>query len=87
MCVRVCVPAVACLLSACHFVGNAMPSVTHMDSQGNTALHYCCQGKGSGMLAQVTPLPHPPPLTIIPPPLPPLTCKVSRRFCSSAGVP
>ena len=35
-------------------VGNAMPSVTHMDAQGNTVLHYCCQGKGSGMLAQVT---------------------------------
>jgi len=33
--------------------GNAMPSVTHMDANGNTALHYCCQGKGSGMLAQV----------------------------------
>ena len=31
-----------------------MPSVTHLDAQGNTALHYCCQGKGSGMLAQAS---------------------------------
>ena len=36
-------------------IGNAMPSVKHIDALGNTALHYCCQakGKGSPMLAMV----------------------------------